>query len=100
MKVVRFLDEAREEFLAEVAYYEELQRGLGERFNLAVQAATSFAAMFPLLGPPWKYRTRRAFPKGFPFSVAYRVEPTEIVIFAVAHFSRRPGYWSQRRDKG
>lgn len=41
MKDVRFLDEALEEFLDQVAYYEERERGLGERFRLAVQAATT-----------------------------------------------------------
>ena len=68
MNPVRFLDEAREELLLQVAYYEEKQKGLGERFRLAVVAATSLAAMHPKLGSPWKLRTRRVFPKGFPFS--------------------------------
>jgi hypothetical protein len=34
--------------------------------------------------------------KGFPFSVHYRVEANGILIFAVAHHARRPGYWTQR----
>lgn len=69
MKRVRFLDEAGEKLLAQVAYYEERQHGLGERFRLAVEAATALAATHPKLGSPWKLRTRRVFPKGFPFSV-------------------------------
>ena len=40
MKPVRFLNEAREELLFQVAYYEERQKGLGERVHLAVRAAT------------------------------------------------------------
>ena len=96
MKEVRFLEEALEEFLDQVAYYEERKKGLGERFRLAVQAATTLAATHPMLGSPWKLRTRRVFPKGFKFSVVYRVEPEELVVFAVAHFRRRPTYWRRR----
>ena len=97
MKQVRFLDEVREELLAQVAYYEERQEGLGEQFRLAVKAATALAAIHPKLGSPWKLRTRRVFPKGFPFSVVYRIEPNELVVFAIAHFSLRPTYWRRRK---
>jgi hypothetical protein len=38
------------------------------------------------------------FPKKFPFSVVYLVGENEIVIFAVAHFKRKPGYWKSRRN--
>jgi plasmid stabilization system protein ParE len=96
VKEVRFLEEALEEFLEQVAYYEEREKGLGERFRLAVQAATTLAATHPKLGSPWKLRTRRVFPKGFKFSVVYRIKPEELVVFAVAHFRRRPTYWRRR----
>ncbi len=50
-----------------------------------------------MLGSPWKLRTRRVFAKGFPFSVVYRIEPTELVVFAIANFRRRPSYWRRRK---
>ena len=49
MKPVRFLEEALEEFLDQVRYYEDRQKGLGERFRLSVQAATTLAANHPKL---------------------------------------------------
>jgi plasmid stabilization system protein ParE len=97
VKPVRFLEEAQDEFLEQIAFYEEREKGLGERFRLSVQAATTLAATHPKLGSPWKLRTRRVFPKGFKFSVVYRNEAEEIVVFAVAHFRRRPTYWRSRR---
>jgi len=81
VKAVRFLEEAQQEFLDQVVYYEEREKGLGERFRQAVQAAIALAATHPKLGSPWKLGTRRVFAKGFKF--------------AVAHFRRRPTYWRQ-----
>ncbi|HRP27432.1 MAG TPA: type II toxin-antitoxin system RelE/ParE family toxin [Burkholderiaceae bacterium] len=92
MKPVRFLEEAQDELLEQISYYEEHQKGLGDRFRESVEAATALASAHPKLGSPWKLRTRRVFPKGFPFSVVYRIEPSELVVFAVAHFKRRPTY--------
>lgn len=97
MKPVRFLEEAREEFLAQVTYYEEQKKGLGDRFGQSVELATALACAHPSLGSPWKLHTRRVFPKGFPFAIVYRIEPGELVVFAVAHFRRRPTYWRNRK---
>jgi len=33
---------------------------------------------------------------GFPFSIVYRETQDQILILAVAHHYRRPGYWLQR----
>lgn len=50
----------------------------------------------PGLGTPVS-RGRRMMPlRRFPFSLLYRVDGTEVRITAVAHHSRRPGYWSGR----
>ena len=97
MKLARFLLEAREEFLEQVSYYEEQQKGLRDRFRESVEAATALASAHPKLGSPWKLRTRRVFTKGFPFSVVYRTEPDALVVFAVAHFKLRPTYWRSRK---
>lgn len=93
----RFHGEARLEFLDGVTYYEAIELGLGNRFRQSVEAAVSLALSLPLAGSPYKHGTRRVFPKKFPFSIVYMVEENEIVIFAVAHFKRKPGYWKSRR---
>lgn len=97
MRPVRFLEDAQDELLEQIEYYEERQEGLGERFLQAVEVAAILASERPRLGSPWKLRTRRIFVKGFQFSIVYRVEQAEIVVFAVAHFKRRPAYWRRRR---
>ena len=92
----RFVAAARQEFLAEVAYYNKAQPGLGLRFIAAVENATNRAQTFPLAGSPSVARTRRVVLKGFPFSIFYRPESNGIVIFAVSHQSRSPAYWVNR----
>ena len=96
MKRARFVAPAREEFLAEVAYYNGARAGLGAQFTSAVEEATARALAFPLAGSPSESNTRRVIVKKFPFSVIYRPEPEGIVIFALAHHSRLPGYWRNR----
>ena len=92
MKRARFIPAARLEFLAEITYHSEAQPGLGMRFTAAVEEAAARALAFPLSGSPSRGRTRRIIVNGFRFSVYYRPEPDGIVVFAVAHHSRRPFY--------
>ncbi len=95
--VVRFHEEAQAELAAEAVYYESKVAGLGVRFINEVEAATHIAAEFPEMGSPFKFGTRRVFPKKFPYSIIYRIYPTEIVILAVAPDARKPGYWRNRK---
>lgn len=96
MKRARFIAPARREFLAEVVYYNGKEPGLGTRFAAAVEEAATRALTFPLTGSPVSKNTRRVFVKNFPFAVVYRPDPDGIVIFALAHHSRRPEYWQSR----
>jgi toxin ParE1/3/4 len=92
----RFLPASRQEFLAEVRYYNAEQPGLGLRFSEAVEDCIARSLAFPGTGSPGPAGTRRMFLKGFPFAVVYRREPEEIVVFALAHHRRAPGYWQAR----
>jgi len=96
MKSIRFLAAARRELLAEVLYYSELGTGLGVQFVRAVEQALAIAVQFPHAGSPGSAATRKVTVKGFPFSVVYLQETEGIVVVAVAHHARRPGYWVGR----
>lgn len=96
MKRARFLQEAEAEFLAEVAYYAEVQARGAERFRAAVEEATARAVTFPMAGLPYMAKTRRVFVKGYPFFLVYRPGSTGVAVMAVVHESRRPGYWLSR----
>lgn len=96
MKLARFIAPARRELLSAVAYYSDKQPGLGPRFVAAIEEATARAVAFPDSGSPVSKQARRVFVKDFPYTLVYRPDADGIVIFAVAHHSRRPEYWGSR----
>lgn len=92
----RFTELARAEFLAEMAYYETLRKGLGARFREEVEAVAERVAAFPNSGTPAPAGTRKRLVPHFPFSILYTATTEEIVIHAVVHHRRMPEYWVAR----
>jgi hypothetical protein len=74
VKRARFVAPAREEFLADVACYEQVQLGQGVRFAAAVEESTARASAFPLKGSTATPTIRRVIIKNFPFAIVYRAE--------------------------
>jgi plasmid stabilization system protein ParE len=100
VKRVRFHDAARDELIHETLYYKAISAALGVSFAAAVEQAARLAAEFPAMGSPYKYGTRRYFPKKFPFSLVYVERKDEVYVLALAPDSRKPGYWRARRNDG
>jgi plasmid stabilization system protein ParE len=96
LKSLRLRGEAREELLQEVRYYEGKRADTGRRFRQAVDAAFRLIRSFPNGGAPGPAGTRRTKVKGFPFTVVYRDEAEEVVVFAIAPDRQQPGYWMVR----
>ena len=96
MTRVIFLDPAEEEMIEAASYYQDQAVGLGEHFVAEVQHAVERIAENPMSGRIIKGETRRRLLRRFPFGILYRIEAEEIVIVAVMHLRRRPGYWSDR----
>jgi plasmid stabilization system protein ParE len=95
MRVV-FHEEALAETLGSALYYEERLEGLGWDFLTSVEQATQRITEFPEAGPVMRGDVRKRLVAGFPFTVLYSIEPNEILVVAVMHQSRRPGYWIKR----
>lgn len=94
------LHPAAEQELAEVlAWYKEKRTGLGQRFYEAIETTMIRIGRTPELYAPWKDnpRYRRAILEDFPYAIFYRSVQNHTVVIAVAHTSRRPGYWLDRR---
>ena len=87
------------EFAAQVAYFENQEPGLGQRFYREVIAHLNWIAVNPNV-PRSRKGYRRVNLKVFPFYVAYVVEADRVWVLAVAHGSKRPGYWRKRMTGG
>lgn len=96
MSCLRLDAAARAELLHETQYYEATRPGTGRRFREAVDEAFGRARRTPKTGKPDEEGCRRLRVSGFPFSVVYREEKTEIVVYAVRSDAREPGYWLPR----
>lgn len=95
MKII-VLTPAREEFLEAVAFYEGEARGLGAEFIDEFERALELIATNPHLGSYFEAGSRRKLLRRFPFQIIYEVGPDELLVVAIAHLSRRPGYWQDR----
>ena len=92
----RFLAPAEEEMTEASLFYEVASAGLGSDFFDDVQRVIDTLRAHPALGTPIGRGLRRALLHRFPFSLIYSVETDEILVVAVAHQKRRPGYWRDR----
>ena len=93
---VGFHPAAEEEFRATASYYEGLVAGLGEEFIAEVERTCALLQEYPDLGPRLDPVHRRHSLRRFPFALIYHGDGSELRIVAVAHESRRPGYWRPR----
>ncbi len=92
-----FHPEAKAEFFEATVFYESRRVGLGATFVTEVERAIAFIRSHPDAGAPDRLRRRRVPVPGFPYSVVYRHDSESVLIVAVAHQSRRPGFWRQRK---
>lgn len=97
MRKSRFVAPARHEFLEAVRHYEDAEPGLGGRLAEAVEEAILRALAFPLAGTAMSLGVRRVLVRGFPYAVVYRPVEDGILVYAVAHLARAPGYWRHGR---
>jgi plasmid stabilization system protein ParE len=78
-------------------FYESRVRGLGKSFATEVDRTISLIREFPEAGSPSGRTARKVLVDRFPYSIVYRHTADAVVIVAVAHGRRRPGYWRRRK---
>ena len=91
-----FHPEALAEYDAAAAYYAQRGNGLDLRFVAAVEQAVE-----KILDNPTRWRildgdVRRCLTRVFSYAILYSIEPDYILIIAVMHCRREPGYWVHR----
>lgn len=88
--------EADDELNASAVFYESNEPGLGEAFLHELAIAFQLLREFPLASQIQFEVYRRYQMKRFPHGVFYYIEDSTVFVVAVAHPSRRPGYWRER----
>ncbi|MEO7861103.1 MAG: type II toxin-antitoxin system RelE/ParE family toxin, partial [Nitrospirales bacterium] len=61
-----------------------------------ITAAISRIREAPDTWPEYRRGTRRFLVHRFPFAVIYSQRSTGLLVVAVMHLKRRPGYWTSR----
>jgi toxin ParE1/3/4 len=97
LKPVEYHSEASWEADDAAAYYYGDDRQTSSRFLDTLGMIVSDIQLAPQRWP-FEHGTvaQRRQIKGFPYTLFYLNEPDKIFILAVAHTSRRPGYWKKR----
>ena len=94
---IEILREAEDELNAAVAYYEEIEPGLGIRLKEEARAVIRWIGENPELPRLRAKGYRRVNLKVFQHYIAYLIWTDIIWIVAIAHSRQRPEYWLKRR---
>lgn len=93
---VDFTSEAEQEAADAGSFYRERDERAGERFEQAFVRAIVHVAESPESGFEVEPGIRRWLLESFPYAILYEVAPDSVLVLAVMHTRRRPGYWRGR----
>ncbi len=85
--------------LDDAATYYQKQAGniLSQTFLAEFERSVERLLKHPLLGAKWRKEKRRFVMGRFPYAIIYTVSNGELRIYAIAHQSRNPAYWRERK---
>lgn len=92
-----FHPEALHEYTEAAQYYSEISPSLASAFITQVENGINQILQYPQAWQAIETDVRKCLVKRFPFGIYYTVEEdNSIIIQAVMHLSRKPGYWKAR----
>jgi len=95
---VVFHPDAEQEYLLSLGWYQERSLPAALDFEAEFSRAIANIQESPERWPSYFGVCRRYVLHQFPFSVVFRVFPSHVLVVAVAHGHRRPGYWKKRLE--
>lgn len=95
MKVIN-LPAADREFAKAVAYHVKKRPSRAAPFVAEIDRAFALLSENPHLGAPSEDGTRGYVLAGFSYTIYYVIKLDRIIVAAIAHHSRRQGYWHKR----
>jgi plasmid stabilization system protein ParE len=91
------LEAERELIDGALFYTREANAELGLAFIAEFEHCLGVLCSHPRLGPVWRGTSRRFPLRRFSYSIIYQFKPDEVRVIALAHQSRKPGYWRGRK---
>ena len=95
-KRLRVHSRAQEEINEAFDWYFKRSPQAAETFLKEIGTSLAQIASHPQLYSSYTKGTRRRVLSGFPYSVIFQEKNDIILVVAVAHAKRRPGYWRKR----
>ena len=92
----QFHPEAEAEFAEAVLFYQERGRTLGQRFASEIRAAIGRAVATPGRWRVLEGDVRQCVVRVCPYAILYTIETDHLLILAIKHGKRQPGYWRHR----
>lgn len=93
---IRLLEPAQAELDEAITWYAEQAPGLGDAFLIEALKTIQLIENFPQAWHPLTPLIRRCRLRRFPSSVVYTQDGTDLLVLAIAHQHRKPGYWAHR----
>lgn len=74
-------------------YYDKESISAGSKFAEQINATVELIRERPMIGRlnefgEWQFKVET-----FPYNIIYQLEPRRILVMAIAHHRRKPGYW-------
>jgi toxin ParE1/3/4 len=92
-----FHPEALAEYAEAVQYYMQQRKEVAQAFINAIEDTIYRIRESPTRWAIVDEDVRRCLTRKFPYGILYTVEEDYILILAVMHCSREPGYWKARK---
>lgn len=93
---VRLHPDAEHELAEAQDWYDQQRKGLGAEFRVCIEEAVERIQRDPESYAVIHKGARQILVKRFPYSIIYRAEAQELVIYTVLHGSRHPDVWKRR----
>ena len=88
--------DAADELAEAYEWYDAIDRVVGERFKRELERAEELVGRSPAAWGRYFHDTQGFRFRSFPVVMVYVVREEQIIVIAIAHTRRRPGYWRER----
>jgi hypothetical protein len=93
---IHFLQAAAMELEEAVSYYNLQSEGLGFELAAEIQRTLKRIDEYPQAWTRFSHRTHRCRTNRFPYCIIYQIRLDMMLIVAIMHLHKEPGYWKSR----